>query len=183
MELKVLKDGSDILVARRKLRKIVVSSATKPRTMTLGHQGNTWLGKMYYVPAVDLWVVFDDGENGEGPWNTYGLGNPLEGGSRNMVCHLSVPIKGINRRMGAVYARSKRDGKTYVLHRGKIGGGRKGVGKSSFFTHFTGKVATASDGDRVTEFAVVACLDSPNLLSDVRKFVSTVDRIKRKITE
>lgn len=182
VDFEVLEDRKEVASVRKALRRLVAAGSSKPRTMTLGHQGNTWEGSMYYIPALDMWTVFDDGENESELWNTYGIGNPLNGGSRDMVCHLSVPIEGINRRIGAVYARSRKDGKTYILHRGKIGGGREGVGKSAFFAHYKGKIATATDGDRTTDFAVVGCIDAPNFLRGVRKFVSDVKDIKEKAT-
>jgi 5-methylcytosine-specific restriction protein A len=179
-ELEILTRRSDIAAARKLLRKLVASNASKPTLMMLGHQGNTWQGKVYYLKDLDMWTVFNDGENDL--WNTYGLGDPSDGRSRNMICHLSVPIEGVNRRVGAVYAKT-RAGDIAVLHRGKIGGGREGVGKSSFFEHYDGRIVSAQDGDRITEFANVGSLGTESFLKDVRRFVLAVKDIKAKATQ
>lgn len=175
----VLTSRSEVAVARKTLRKLVAANASKPWTMTLGHQGNTWNGKVYYLEPLDMWTVFDDGETEL--WNTYGLGDPTDSRMRNMICHLSVPIEGINRRIGAVYAKS-RNGDVVVLHRGKIGGGREGVGKSAFFEHYDGRTLSAADGGRVTDFALVGSIKAKSFLKDIRRFVLSVRDIKAQVT-
>jgi transcriptional regulator with XRE-family HTH domain len=181
VEFEVLTRRTEVAAARKALRKLVASNASNPRMMALGHQGHTWDGKAYYIAALGMWTVFGDGEDGSELWNTYGLGDPFGGGSRDMVCHLSVPVEGINRRIGAVYAMNKNDD-VFILHRGKIGGGREGVGKSSFFEYYDGKVVAAVDGDRITEFALVGSLNSKAFVKDLRRFVLAVKEIKAQAT-
>jgi transcriptional regulator with XRE-family HTH domain len=181
VEFEVLTRQTEVAAARKSHRKLIAAIASNPRTMALGHQGHTWDGKAYYIATLDMWTVFGDGEDGSELWNTYGLGDPFTGRSRDMVCHLSVPVEGINRRIGAVYARTKNDD-VFILHRGKIGGGREGVGKSSFFEYYDGKVVAASDGDRITEFALVGSLNSKTFVKDLRRFVVAVKEIKKQAT-
>jgi transcriptional regulator with XRE-family HTH domain len=178
----VLTDGADIARARKLLRARIEKASAKPRKMALGNQGATWTDTVYYMPAHDIWTVFDGNPDAEWLWNTYGIGNPFDGGSRDMVCHLSVPAEDINRRVGAVYARAKGSRNTFILHRGRIGGGREGVGKSAFFEHYEGELVTALDGERVTEFALVGAVESASFLKDLAQFVHAVKNIKDAVT-
>jgi transcriptional regulator with XRE-family HTH domain len=177
----VLTDRADIARARKLLRARIVKASSKPREMALGTKGGTGWDKVYYMPAVDIWTAFEH-PDGEWLWNTYGIGDPFDGGSRDLVCHLSVPAEDINRRIGAVYARAKGSRATFILHRGRIGGGREGVGKSAFFEHYKGELVTALDGERVTEFALVGAVESASFLKDLAQFVHAVKKIKDTVT-
>ena len=181
-DFEVIEDSKQIAKIRKMLIKTMKEAATERARLPLGHQGNTFTpGDTYYVDDYGLWTVFDDG-SGHTYWNTYGLGNPFEGGSRNMVCHLTVPNEGINRRTGAVYARGAGDN-IYIMHRGKIGGGREGLGKTAFWEyvdeHEDMKTAHVQDGDRITEMVIVTRLGTPkSTLRNIRDFVTQVRNIK-----
>ena len=179
-QYEVLESAKDILRARNTLKKAMKGAASEHGRLTLGTQGSTFVGHAYYLESFNLWTVFDDGSH-ETLWNTYGLGNPFEGGPRDMVCHLTVPAEGINRRVGGVYARDGR-GNIIIMHRGKIGGGREGLGKSSFWERANVEAALVRDGDRVSEMAIVGRIGSKSLAQDVRAFVREVKRIKDEIT-
>jgi transcriptional regulator with XRE-family HTH domain len=178
-EYEVLDNAKDVFRARKALLKAVKESASDFGTLTLGHQGSTFIAKAYYVERYDVWTAFDDGSY-ETLWNTYGIGNPFDGRPRDMVCHLTVPSEGINRRAGAVYARDA-DGDLFVFHRGKIGGGRQGLGKSAFWDRAEVKSAQVQDGDRVTDMALVGRIGSKSFLRDVATFVREVKRVKDEI--
>lgn len=65
-----------------------------------------------------------------------------------------------------------------MLHRGKIGGGRPGIGKSYFTDNFRGDFITAIDGDRETQFCLVGELSSPLFARQVANFIFEIRRIK-----
>jgi hypothetical protein len=66
--------------------------------------------------------------------------------------------------------------RSYVLHRGKIGGGKKGVGLALFRNNFVGKW-TSVEGDEVVSIGAIASAD---FITQVSSFVKEVDRIKPK---
>lgn len=132
---------------------------------------------MSYLKKHNIWCRGYKEENRF--WNGFGIGEPLDGVNANITCEINFPFKGINRRIAGVFAEDVY-GNEFVLHRGKIGGGRKGIGKSSFQEKYRGKIITAIDGDRESEFALVGDLNSKNLVQQVCSFIKEVYRIKEE---
>lgn len=76
-------------------------------------------------------------------------------------------------------------GRIYLIHRGKVGGGKKGVGKSAFLRWYTGESETKAgeqslhggeliemmDGNKVTPVIVIGGLEEPRLLDRLTQFV------------
>jgi hypothetical protein len=79
--------------------------------------------------------------------------------------------------MGGALAEDRR-GRVFVVHRGKIGGGKKGVGKSLFEKHYRGEWAVMEDGDTVNTVALVGELNSPRFVRQVTQFIRKVDAMK-----
>jgi hypothetical protein len=99
-----------------------------------------------------------------------------------LVCEVNSPFEGANRRVAGVFVRDS-SGTLYLAHSGRVGGGRRGIGKEAFRAFFT-------DGDvrevqwpsgTVTETLVVGRLDDDRLPASVARFVRTVERFKQAV--
>lgn len=90
-----------------------------------------------------------------------------------IVCEINPPIAGLNRRTQGAFDRVG-TGELWLLHRGRIGGGKPGVGRTLFFDNYEGKTESVG-GDT---FAVVGNVESAGLPNDVKDFVSGVAEIK-----
>ena len=88
------------------------------------------------------------------------LGLPDGTSALPITCEINVPVAGIDRKLGGAFARN-RDGRTFVVHRGLIGGAKKGVGKSLFASRFRGVWSALEEGRAVTPVAVIGELASP----------------------
>ena len=66
------------------------------------------------------------------------------------------------------------NGEILLVHRGKIGGGRPGIGRSLFFNNYAGDVEDIN-GKR---FAVIGDINSPDFVQKIEFFIKEVDRIK-----
>ena len=64
------------------------------------------------------------------------------------------------------------------MHRGEIGGGRKGIGKSLFVKNFRGEWERVLNGNRTSRLALIAALESKRFPQQVANFVHEVERIK-----
>lgn len=111
-------------------------------------------------------------------WNAFGTGRPGFGKTKSIICEINFAATGINRQLEGALARDER-GDFHLIHRGGIGGGRKGVGRASFSRHFGGDWVTVSDGDHEVPVALVADLRSPRAAVQVAEFVFEVRRIKK----
>lgn len=108
-------------------------------------------------------------------WNAFGLSEerPQENSMMLIICEINPPIKGLDRKVQGAFAQDDK-GHTWLLHRGRIGGGRPGIGRRLFFDNFRGE-AIRIHGDR---FAVVGNMNTQGFVEHLRDFVEEVDRIK-----
>lgn len=72
-------------------------------------------------------------------------------------------------------------GEVYVVHSGRIGGGRKGIGRDLFVEHFAGsrQWAYVERNGRPKDAVVVSALDDGALVQNLAHFIKEVRRIKR----
>ena len=82
-------------------------------------------------------------------WNGFGIGQPAAGKKVSIAAEINFPTEGLNRAVSGVFAEDN-DGGVWVLHRGKIRGG-----KELFFRHFGGETLTADDDGKEETFALV----------------------------
>lgn len=120
----------------------------------------------YELPAEGVWAGFKRLRNRY--WNAFGLT-----GSRSIVCEINFPFDGTNRRVAGVLATDS-TGEICVLHRGRIGGGRQGIGKALFKRHFTGRWISI-EGD---EMALVGSLKDRSFVKQVAGFVVEISNLK-----
>jgi hypothetical protein len=123
-------------------------------------------------------------EKGDGEkkryWNVFGINKPQENPNVSMVVQINPPLKGIDRRVAGVFAKDDKSD-IFLLHRGIIGGGRKGIGKKTFCKHYNGEKSDLQDGDKLIEILLIGCITSPNFPEKLKNFVGEVDRIKKDV--
>jgi hypothetical protein len=129
-----------------------------------------WSGRL------GIWFVSKKTEEGR-YWNAFGTGKPKTNATIPITCEINFPVQGIDRRMGGALAKDS-SGRVFVVHRGKLGGGKKGIGKSLFADHYRGVWDVMEDGDVETTVAVIGALQSPRLVRQATQFIHKVDKIK-----
>jgi 5-methylcytosine-specific restriction protein A len=60
-------------------------------------------------------------------WNAFGTRNPKQNKMVPIGCEINFPLFGIDRRVSGGVAEDE-TGRLSLVHRGRIGGGRKGIG-------------------------------------------------------
>lgn len=142
---------------------------------SLGFQGDSFTTTVFYSPSFDFW--FSAHENDNRYWNAFGIGEPQEGRSTSINVEINFPFEGVNRNIGGAFGHNLK-GEVLLLHRGKIGGGRVGVGKQLFFDNFRGEFETANDDGIDTDFLVIGSINSKHFTQQVSDFIAEVHRIK-----
>ena len=114
-------------------------------------------------------------------WNAFGA-EPLESGrSHGITVEVNVAIDGVDRRVAALFAVDGKTGSTVLLHRGRIGGGRRRIGQEAFMEWYPGQRVMFADPSRSggREQAIpVADLESCEFLVQLESFVDAVHRFK-----
>lgn len=83
-------------------------------------------------------------------------------------------MSGTNRFIAGAFGEGP-DGTVYLLHSGKIGGGKKGVGKRAFLEQLHGTMAWLNDGrDDLREVIGIGALGTPGLIQGLATFIDAV---------
>jgi len=116
-------------------------------------------GKVYWAEALGIWLACDVIEKSR-YWNALGTRNPKQNKMVPICCEINFSLSGIERRIGGAVAEDER-GRLFLVHAGRIGGGREGIGAELFWKHFDGRPSIVVDGDRETEVVAVGSFESP----------------------
>lgn len=141
----------------------------------VGYPGGNFKDTVRYSTNLDIWISVQELDTRF--WNGFGIGRPTEGANNSLVGEINFPYENIVRNIQGAFA-IEDNGNVLVLHRGRIGGGKPGIGKTYFTTNFRGDFVTAIDGDRETEFCLVGELNSKHFPRQVSNFINEIYRIK-----
>lgn len=176
--LKVLEQKADIDKAQSLFVKKLKQAADKTEKIWVGYQGGNEFLEASWSKALGIWWVHSTADENR-YWNAFGIGEPKWGTtfSHSIICEINPPFEGINRYMAGAFAMDSK-GQLYLLHRGKIGGGKPGNSKTKFVTEYNDEWISAADGGTVNEFAMVAPFESSQFADRVAKFVYQIERMK-----
>jgi len=176
--MEIVRDRLEITDLVARFRNNLLSKLEQEIHESVGFHGGGIDAVIRQSANIGMWLAYSDAEDKQHDryWTAFGLykANNLD---MSIVTEINFAAEGVNRRLGGAFFRST-DGATLVVHRGNIGGGRLGIGKSLFRNNFKGKSLVAFDGTRQGNFAVVGELDSADLVYQVKNFVAEVARIK-----
>lgn len=159
----------------------IISKKLDVKTDTsLGTQNGSYEMELHYSENNNFWYSYNEQDNRF--WNAFGIGKPQKNKNLSIVCEINFPYEGINRRIAGAFAKDEKEN-IYVLHRGKIGGGRKGIGKNLFMENYRGKFIEINDGNKLSTFAIIGELYSSNFINQLNTFVLEIERIKKNSIE
>jgi hypothetical protein len=176
MMLKVLEDESAVRKYRRQFIRSFKPFVDEKIHVHLGHPGGAFRAKVLWSDRLGIWM-FHEKISGNRCGHAFGVGKPAGTSSISITCEINFPLSGIDRRMGGALAKD-RHGQIFVVHRGKIGGGKKGVGKALFEKYYRGTWAVMEDSLEETPVALVGMLNSPRFARQVTQFVRKVSHMK-----
>ena len=114
-------------------------------------------------------------------WNALGSGPPVSRRSNHITVEVNPAIHGVDRSVAGLFAVDGKTGHTVLLHRGRIGGGKEGIGKRSFMEWYSGtqvEFFDTSNNDGEESAILVADLDSERFLIQLEDFVDAVHTFK-----
>ncbi|MHB9097865.1 MAG: hypothetical protein ACYC5X_08585 [Syntrophales bacterium] len=174
--LKVVEDEAAIRRYQRLFAKALRTLAGETIPVKLGHPGASEKARVAWSETLGIWS-FSRKIAGSRYWNAFGVGRPEGGAGIAITCEINFPFCGIDRRTGGAFAQD-RTGRVFVVHRGKLGGGRKGIGKSLFENSYRGVWEVMDDGGEETPVALIGVLHSPRFARQIAQFVRKIARMK-----
>lgn len=165
----------------KKLQNKLINSFTKINSTShiirVGHMGGSWEEEVYYSDELNIWWLFKETSRGNKRyWNAFGVGNPTIS-NKNIIVEINYPKSGIDNRIGGCWAKDEVNN-FYLFHSGKIAGGRKGIGKSTFVNGFSGEFCNVLANGKVKEKALVGVLHEKYFVCQIADFVHQVAVIK-----
>jgi hypothetical protein len=162
------------------LRFCVMAGAKKFKR-TVGWPGNHGEFTLYWHEDAAFWVVFS-GEELSRFWCAYGTMHPNSHSSVDITCEINPPKEGIDRRCGGIFLKDSGSG-LYLAHSGKVGGGRKGIGKTNFLEEYGGSLEEVEWPDGVTaEVVLLGKIGSRSFVEDLATYIRAVEAFKANAT-
>lgn len=173
-------DNADELEAAEARLRATFAAGGERVSKSLGYQGGQAEDvPIYWHADLGIWGCIDDlpGEESNRFWNAFGTQDPRSSSGLSIVCEVNPARDGVTARVAGAFGRTSEDGHLVLLHRGRIGGGRAGVGRELFWRHTT-LPTVANEDDPAERFVLVADLDAPKVAAQIAEFVREVERIK-----
>jgi hypothetical protein len=183
-KLELVEKLTDVRACQNQLETIITNSFQGRNFFTLGFPGGNWSTTVQYGSQV-WFSTHQIGNRNISPriWNGFGLAADLDPNrSNNIVVEINIPTNGINRRVSGFYAIDKCSGEIFLMHRGRIGGGRPGIGKDNFVNWYGQKFVQVYSSQGVEDALLVAKLSTNNFEHELHHFVDSVKQFKLLIT-
>lgn len=181
-----IQEPKRIEAAQRKLViRLYKALPARPETFTIGHQGDNFEVDDLRSNGI-IWFAHhvDRKSKVQRYWNGFGIASQLVlKGSNKIVTEANVALNGKSQRVAGLFAEDDDTGNIVLLHRGKVGGGKKGIGMTAFLSWYKGPEVSfiyAAKPNKQERALVVAGLDSTDIAKQVGEFVTEVSRFKSR---
>jgi hypothetical protein len=176
-ELELVVDKKTTHRVMKAVREQLLAVATHRRRQKIGFHGGSETYTIHWCPPLKMWVLFNELDNRY--WNSFGVARPDPDRALQITVEVNPPLEGMDRKVGGAFARDPHTGDIYLVHRGRIGGGQKGIGADLFWSRFRGGVRMREPGrEETSRVVVVGKVGASEFARDVAGFVHEVGRIK-----
>lgn len=177
--LEIITNKNEITKCQRILEDTLKATLPHKERLAIGYSGGNFENEVHY--GDDLWFSTKLLKEDEVPipryWNGFGTGK-RKGPHQVITVEINPPLKGSTKQVSGLFAKDKQSDTYFLLHRGRIGGGKKGIGKTAFETWYRGKWVNVGDNERVI---LVGTLGASDLIYQIREFVAEVSKFKSEV--
>ena len=174
-----IQDADRIAQAQSVFEECALKVASRSGQFTFGHQGGGKESMTHFIGPLNFWIACAESDSRNRYWNALGTGDPFKDGS-TIIAEINPPKGGIDRRVSGAFVEDS-VGNVYLAHRGKIGGGRKGIGKKAFMRWYQEAIDLVKDGGRHSEMIVIGALDDEKLIENLAVFTNNVSAFKDEV--
>ncbi len=178
--LSVLEGAADRKSAQAMMRTTMTERLDRIGVRRIGFPSGSRDEPMWTAGPGRLWCAFGSAEDATVPrrWNAFGVydaGRPAQ----LITVEINIPTKAYSERVAGFFARDTETGRTYLLHDGGVGGGRKGVGQLAFLAWSgAATVETVRENGRIRRGIVIGDVSAADLTDRVWRFVRLVRSFK-----
>lgn len=176
---KPIVDKKEILKYHRLFKTKMADFSSELIDVSIGFQGKDSYeyDTVHYSDVLNIWWVFGEAYTANRYWNAFGIGKPKAESNVSITCEINYPYEGLNLRIAGLLVKDENNS-IILTHSGKIGGGKKNVGKSLFHNNYTGEYIDVGIRNEVKQYALIAAFNSSRFAYQVANFVSEIERIK-----
>jgi len=173
--MRIITNRDELKSLEEKFKQILIRLSDERIKTNISHRGGMFGYDVYYSSKLNIWFTFDEENNRY--WNAFGIGRP--GKYARVVVEVNIPKEGVDRRIGGVFLKDE-SGRVCLGHRGKIGGGARGVGPRAFWNYYKGDKIDIPENREIVTIALIGCIDSPDFPEKIKQFIVGVDSIKEQ---
>ena len=132
-----------------------------------------------------LWCAFGSADTAPIPrrWNAFGVFDANRQ-SQVITVEINIPTQANSAHVAGFFARDPASGRTYLMHDGGVGGGRRGIGRNAFLAWSkTTLVDVAKIGGLGRPGIVVGDVNALELPSRLWRFVRLVNCFKKAVSQ
>ncbi len=140
---------------------------------------------IFWHPTEAVWGTFQrtppGATNRKTPcfWICFGTQSPEKVASLDIAVETNPPHQGVDARLGGAFAIDDA-GHVYLLHSGRVGGGKRGVSPARFLETCT-DLNTAFVPERNSTMIVISRISAPDLTGAIGRYVHRVAEFKEAI--
>ena len=181
--LALIQESRNKKAAQTTLVRNLRAALTRQGTRNIGFPGGNVDQTVYSAGEGRLWVAFGRPPKdapGSRYWNAFGIYKP-DRPSQTITVEINIAIDSNSARVAGFFAEDGDTGDTFLMHCGRVGGGRPGIGKSAFLVWSKAKLVDVVEKDGGTRSGIaVGKLDDRNLTDRIWTFVKNVQSFKDK---
>jgi hypothetical protein len=183
VELKLVQDPEQKKAAQARMEQALKADLVQMGTRRIGFRSGHVEMTVYSAGEGKIWAAFGEASNGiPRYWNPFGIYKDDQS-SQTIAVEINIPSISNKADVAGFFAEDTNTGDIYLMHSGKVGGGRRGVGKSAFLTYLNirlPRVSKDDGGDR--NGIIVAKLGAPDFVERISAFMNKVEGFKAQVT-
>ncbi|MDI4666416.1 hypothetical protein K9U40_19105 [Xanthobacter autotrophicus] len=171
--------------AQAQLERNLKSALDHQGCFNIGFRGANFDHDVFGFGPGELWASFMPPVQEDSTkrfWNGFGIFLP-ERGTQHITVEINIPLETNQERTAGFFAEDPLTGAIYLMHSGKIGGGRKGIGKSDFLFWAKPQLVNVATGEgEIRSGLVIGNIDDEDLAGRIWRFVQLVAEFKEAAT-
>ena len=178
MSLVAVTNRGDVKAAYSALVSTLQRGAT-PCDCIVGYPGGNTRATVYWQAEIGMWMHLEDSVERGHIWCCFETKQSVKGSNLSITCEINPPFEGVDLNIGGMFGRDS-DHAIYLLHSGRIGGGRKGNGMTRFLAFLHGQRSEhvdLTDGRSVVR-QVVGRVGGEHLPAQIAHYVRQVEKFK-----
>ncbi|SFM42108.1 hypothetical protein SAMN03159341_13221 [Paenibacillus sp. 1_12] len=172
--MRLIADEVLITKYQRIMEERILEASNHKINCNVGYPGGSLDAEVMWLEDLGIWYYPRELDNKY--WNAFGMTKPKEGKGVSITGEINFPLEGVNRSINSAFVEN--DDKVFIIHRGRMGGGKPGVDQSLFRNNYRGEWYEFIDNDKISTGALVGSLFSVDFAAQIAQFIKEYSRIK-----